>query len=115
MKKITKAFNATSVIDAPVIKGLTDDQLLDLVQRQTLRYFWEHGHPVSGMALERADEYGHSYNTEHTVTTGGTGFGIMGMIAGAERGMLPKRDVKKRVAKQRDAIVETNADANENA
>ena len=99
MKKITKAFNSTSVTDAPVVKGLTDDQLLDLVQRQTLRYFWEHGHPVSGMALERADEYGHSYNTEHTVTTGGTGFGIMGMIAGAERGLLPKNDVKKRIEK----------------
>jgi len=32
---------------------LSDDQLLDKVQRQTFRYFWDFGHPVSGLARER--------------------------------------------------------------
>jgi len=30
--------------------NLSDEALLDLVQRQTLRYLWDFGHPVSGMA-----------------------------------------------------------------
>ena len=29
---------------------LSDTDLLDLVQRQTLTYFWDFAHPVSGMA-----------------------------------------------------------------
>lgn len=98
-KSLRHEFNGTSRHDCAIVKGLSDDQLLDLVQRQTLRYFWEFAHPVSGMARERSGECGHSYNTDHTVTTGGTGFGIMGMIAGAERGMLPPKDVRRRIEK----------------
>jgi len=36
-----------------IIKNLTDSALLDVVQRQTFRYFWDFGHPVSGLARER--------------------------------------------------------------
>ena len=64
-------------------KNLTDSALLDLVQKQTFRYFWDFAHPVSGMARERSNEnYGYG---EETVTTGGTGFGIMSVIVATER------------------------------
>lgn len=69
-------------------KNLSDEQLLDLVQRQTFRYFWEFAHPVSGMARERSNlsfDYGHE-----TVTTGGTGFGIMAIVVAAERGWITR-------------------------
>jgi hypothetical protein len=36
-----------------IIKGLSDSSLLDVVQRQTFRYFWHFAHPVSGLARER--------------------------------------------------------------
>ena len=72
-----------------IVQGLSDDQLLDLIQRQTLRYFWEYAHPVSGMAAERN-------TTPETVTTGGTGFGLMAWIVGCERGWLPRAEVLKR-------------------
>ena len=76
---------------------LSDDALLDLVQIRTLGYFWDFGHPVSGMARERsAGDYG--YDVGETVTTGGTGFGIMALIAGAERGFLPRKGVIDRIA-----------------
>ncbi len=78
---------------------LSDQELLDLVQKQTLKYFWDFGHPDSGMARERSHGNGASYDSEHTVTTGGTGFGIMAMIAGAERGFIPKNDVRERIHK----------------
>ena len=33
--------------------SLADVTLLDIMQRQTVRYFWEGGHPVSGLARDR--------------------------------------------------------------
>ena len=76
---------------------LSDHALLDLVQRQTLSYFWDFGHPASGMARERSNPDA-NYDYLDTVTSGGTGFGIMAMLAGAARGFLPRGDVLKRVA-----------------
>lgn len=63
--------------------SLSDDQFLEMVQEYTFRYFWDHGHPYSGMARERL-------NSGNTVTTGGTGFGIMAMIVAAERGWITR-------------------------
>jgi hypothetical protein len=57
---------------------ITDDALLDLVQKQTFKYFWDFAHPVSGLARER--------NTSgDVVTTGGSGFGVMALVAAVDR------------------------------
>jgi hypothetical protein len=66
---------------------LSDHELLDLVQRQTLTYFWDFAHPHSAMARERSNPVA-SYDYLDTVCSGGTGFGIMAMIVGAARGSL---------------------------
>ncbi|WP_246150723.1 glucoamylase family protein [Adhaeribacter aerolatus] len=64
---------------------LTDEELLTLVQRQTFKYFYDFGHPVSGLARER--------NTSgNTVTTGGSGFGIMALIVGVHRGFITRAE-----------------------
>ena len=56
-----------------------------LVQQQTFKYFWDFGHPVSGMARER--------NTSgDVVTTGGTGFGVMSIIAAINRNFITRSD-----------------------
>lgn len=78
-------------------KNLTDEQLLDLVQRQTIRYFWDYAHPVSGLARERSN-VAYDYGDE-VVTTGGTGFGVMALIAGVERGWLPRDTVARHLLK----------------
>src|SRR3954470_422602 len=44
-----------SIAPVGIIKGLTDDQLLEVIQRQTFRFFWHGAHPVSGLALERSN------------------------------------------------------------
>jgi hypothetical protein len=76
---------------------LSDSALLDLVQKQTIKYFWDFAHPVSGMARERSnEEYG--YGNE-VVTTGGTGFGIMALITGVERKWLPRDSVARHLLK----------------
>jgi hypothetical protein len=78
-------------------KNLTDDQLLDLVQKQTFRYFWDFGHPVSGMARERSNrsfDYG-----DEVVTTGGTGFGVMATIVASERKFITRQQAAARTKK----------------
>ena len=62
---------------------LSDSALLDEVQKQTFRYFWDFAHPVSGLSRERSNK-AYGYGNE-VVTTGGTGFGIMSIIVATER------------------------------
>lgn len=63
--------------------NLSDSALLDLVQQQTFRYFWDFAHPVSGLSRERSNT-SFDYGAE-VVTTGGTGFGIMATVVATER------------------------------
>lgn len=77
--------------------NLSDNDLLDLVQKQTFKYFWEFGHPISEMARERSN-VAYDYGDE-VVTTGGTGFGIMAMIVAAERNFEPRDSVSTRLLK----------------
>lgn len=71
---------------------ILDEELLELVQKQTFRYFWNFGHPVSGMARERTTSTG-------TVTTGGTGFGVMSIVVAAERGFVTRNEALERIQK----------------
>ncbi len=63
----------------------TEDKLLDMVQLYTTRYFDEFSDQVTGMSRERSND-----ETGNIVTTGGTGFGIMALIAGVERQYLTR-------------------------
>jgi hypothetical protein len=78
-------------------RDLSDEQLLDIVQRQTIRYFWDFAHPVSGLARERSN-VAYDYGDE-VVTTGGTGFGVMALIVGVDRGWLPRDTVAMHLLK----------------
>jgi hypothetical protein len=71
---------------------ISDDALLTLVQQQTFKYFWDFGHPISGMARERN-------SSGDVCTTGGTGFGIMSMIVAANRNFISKTDALNRIQK----------------
>ena len=75
---------------------MSDAAMLDFAQRQTLRYFTEFAHPVSGMARERSNAEG-GYDEFETVCTGGTGFGVMALIAGVARGFLARQAVLDQV------------------
>jgi hypothetical protein len=77
--------------------NLSDSTLLDIVQKQTFRYFWEFAHPVSGMARERSN-VAYNYGEEVT-TTGGTGFGVMATIAATERKWIGRDTAAKRLLK----------------
>jgi hypothetical protein len=66
--------------------AMTDEQLLTSVQEAVFRYFWDYGHPVSGLARE-GYELGHGTDT---CTSGGTGMGLMAICVGAERGFVSR-------------------------
>jgi hypothetical protein len=79
---------------------LSADSLLTLVQYRTFQYFWEGAEPVSGMARERYHVDGiYPQNDKNVVTTGGTGFGIMAIITGIERGFIPRGEGIERLKK----------------
>jgi hypothetical protein len=75
----------TSGIDSvPKFPAITNDSLLSLIQKQTFKYFWDFGHPVSGLARER--------NTSgDVVTSGGSGFGIMSIVTAVNRGFITRQ------------------------
>jgi len=62
--------------------SLDDEALLETVQRQTFRYFWEFAHPVSGLARDR---FG---GNDDWIATGGSGFGAMAIVVAVERGWI---------------------------
>jgi hypothetical protein len=75
---------------------LNDAALRDRVAQATATYFTDWSHPSSGMARERcAGAFG--YDVEDTVTTGGTGFGLLAQVVSVERGWRRRRDTLDRL------------------
>lgn len=70
-----------------------DTSLLNLVQKQTINYFWEGAEPSSGMARERLHlDNLYPVHEKNIVTTGGTGFGLMAILVGIERGFIDREE-----------------------
>ncbi|MEO5649077.1 MAG: glucoamylase family protein [Ginsengibacter sp.] len=82
----------TGIDSADKFPRVADEALLDLIQKQTFKYFWDFGHPVSGMARERNA-------TPDVVTTGGTGFGVMSILVGINRNFISRAAGLDRVNK----------------
>ncbi len=73
-----------------------NDNLLELVQRQTFRFFWEGAHRSSGLARDRQKTWGAPNND--LVAIGGSGFGIMAIIVAVERGWVSRDDAVRRLS-----------------
>ncbi len=84
----------SEVEDKPV---MTDEELLDKVQRQTFAYFWEGAEPISGLARERIHlDSIYPQNDQDVVTTGGSGFGLMALLVGVERNFINRDQALER-------------------
>jgi hypothetical protein len=80
----------TAIDSTDKFTQISDNALLDLVQQQTFKYFWDFGHPVSGLARER--------NTSgDVVTAGGSGFGIMAIVAATSRNFITRAQALTRM------------------
>lgn len=78
------------------IPPLTDQEALDQVQKDALKYFWDYAESNSKLARERylVDDPDFEKNK---VTTGGSGFGLMTLIVGVERGFIPRAEAVSRM------------------
>ena len=83
ISEVNKIFS-TKIDSSRKFPVISDNALLDLVQQQTFKYFWDYGHPVSGLARERSNA------TPETVTSGGSGFGVMSIIVAINRGFITR-------------------------
>lgn len=90
-------------------KILTDEQLIDLVQKQTFNYFWEYAEPNSGMARERFFPDGnYPEKDDNIIAVGGSGFGLMAIIAAVNQKYITKEQAIVRFNKIADFL--TKAD-----
>ncbi len=74
--------------------AMSDDELLTMVQEESFRYYWERGsHPQSGMALESVP------GDPRIVATGASGFGVMAILVGMERGFITREQGIERLTR----------------
>ena len=76
----------------PVFPVISDEELLTLIQRQTFKYFYDYAEPVSGMSRERN-------GSGNLITSGGSGFGLMALVVGIERGFITREQGLQRLDK----------------
>ncbi len=83
--------SAPSAAVAATPMAMSDDELLTSIQQAAFRYFWNFAAPVSGLSRE-----GLNHRCEIT-TTGGTGFGMLTIMVGAERGFVTRGEAAARL------------------
>ena len=92
-----------------ITKNSSDQQLMDLVQQQSIKYFWDFAEPNSLLARERYHEDGiYPQNDAHVITTGGSGFGLASIIVGVERGFISRSEAVKRLSHMMDFLAQAD-------
>lgn len=74
----------------------TDAQLIEKVQKGTLKYFWDYAETNSKLARERyhTDNPG---NDATVISTGGSGFGLMTILVGIKNNYIPRSEAVSRM------------------
>ncbi len=70
---------------------MSDDELLTMVQEASFRYYWEANEPNSGMARESTP------GEDNVIALGASGFGIMSMVVGVDRGFITRQQAVDRL------------------
>ncbi|WP_082796093.1 glucoamylase family protein [Flammeovirga sp. SJP92] len=76
-----------------------DRQIFEETHRASFDYFWELGHPVSGLTPRRSLK-----NKKYEIGIGASGFGIQAIIVGAHRGWVTREQVLNRMLKMTDFL-----------
>lgn len=82
-----------SVAASAETREFNDDELLTMLQEACFRYYWDGADPSSGMARESIP------GDDRIVATGASGFGIMALIVGADRGFITREEAVARLTK----------------
>lgn len=88
---------------AAELAELPDEALIDAVQRQTFRFFWDGANAHSGLAPDRRTRG--QASDDDLITTGGSGFGVMAIIVAAERGWITRAAAVARLNRMLDVLV----------
>ena len=106
-----KGGNTPDTPDTPVVEEprpetfASDDAFLDYIQKTHLNYMWDGAEAISGLACERIHLDGdYPQNDAQVITTGGSGFGIAGLLVGIERGFIDREAGVKRLTKIADYL-----------
>jgi hypothetical protein len=70
---------------------MSDDELLTMVQEASFRYYWEANEPNSGMTRESTP------GDDDVIAVGASGFGIMSIVVGADRGFITRQEAVDRL------------------
>ena len=104
MPRAAKAPRAAAANNPTRLAALPDDALLEAVQRQTFRYFWQGAHPTSGLAFDRRTAGKRSKDTD-PITIGGSGFGVMALLVAAERRWITRAAALERLGRMLDLLL----------
>lgn len=85
---------------------LSDGELLEKVQQQTFKYFWDFAAPNSGLARERSQADAYGGEGRNIVTMGGSGFGLAAFPVAVERGWISRAEAIERLDKILDFLEE---------
>lgn len=89
-----------TVSDKRQLEFKSDEELLTYIQQAHFNYMWDGAEPQSGLACERIHMDGvYPENDEDIITTGGSGFGIAGLLVGIERGFITREEGVERLYK----------------
>ncbi len=88
---------------AAALAALPDEALLEAVQRQTFRFFWEGAHPTSGLAPDRRTTG--DVPVDDRVAIGGSGFGVMALIVAVEREWVTREAAVGRLGSMLDVLI----------
>jgi exo beta-1,2-glucooligosaccharide sophorohydrolase (non-reducing end) len=84
--------SASAPADASTSSKLfSDDELLSMLQEAAFLYYWDGAHPVAGMARENLP------GDDDIVATGASGFGIMALVVGVDRGFITREQGRQRL------------------
>ena len=76
----------------------SDNAMLDYIEKVHFNYMWEGAEPTSGLARERIHlDNNYPQNDRDVVTTGGSGFGIAGLLVAVERGFITRQACLQRL------------------
>ena len=82
-----------SAIAKASTRPLDDDALLAMLEEACFRYYWESAGPHSGMTRENVP------GNDRILATGASGFGIMAIVVGVNRGFITREDGLQRLTK----------------
>ncbi len=72
-----------------------DDALLDEIEKACFLYFWEQGHPDTGLVKDRSKA--NSSDSSIVASIAATGFGLTALCIGEKRGWVSYPDARDRV------------------